>query len=304
MLVPQLADALNDAVVAGARSSFSARGRGNRNEADRLAVEAMRFALESSSFGFEVVVGEGEKDEAPLLYVGEVLGNSNLSFDLAVDPLEGTNYVAKGQAGAVSVLACSARGSMRRLPGYYMQKCVVARAAKGAINLEDAPDVTVAKVADALGKDVSEVVVAVLDKPRHRELIDQIRSVGARVVQVAEGDVVAAFEVLTGGFDLLLGVGGAPEGVIMAALANALGGEFQGSLAPQSDAERQMIEGLDPEVLGKTFFGVDLCPIDVVVAMASVTGTSTMPAPLYEGEILKISSVTITNGEVIQRVTR
>ena len=304
MVTPQLAETLNDAVVAAARSSFSARGRGDRKGADLLAVTAMRQVLDASSFGFEVVVGEGEKDQAPMLFVGEVLGNSDLSFDLAIDPLEGTNYVAKGQVGAVSVIACAKRGSVRRLPGYYMNKCVVSQSAKGSISLDDPPDVMVAKLSEVLAKDRSEITVAILDKPRHRELIYDLRATGARVVEFPDGDVVTTYEVLTGACDLLLGVGGAPEGVVMAAMANALGGEFQGRLKPMSDREREIVLALDPNCLDTAFTGADLSPLDVIVTMASVTGTSFLAPPRLLGGSLVVESLIISEGEAKVRTNR
>ncbi len=297
MISPPLVETLNDAVVTAARSSFSARGRGDRKGADQLAVSAMRKVLVASSFGFEVEVGEGEKDEAPILYVGEVLGNFDLSFDLAIDPLAGTNYVAKGQLGAVSVVACARRGGMRRLPGYYMNKCVVSQRAKGSITLFDPPDVTATKLSETLAKDRTELIVAILDKPRHRELIEMVRATGARVAEVPDGDVVATFEVLAGAYDLLLGVGGAPEGVIMAAMANPLGGEFQGRLSPLSNREREIVLDLDPSCLEVTFTAADLCTIDVFVALASVTGTSFLAPPRLTDRALVVESVIIYDGE-------
>ncbi|MDA8197081.1 MAG: fructose-bisphosphatase class II [Actinomycetota bacterium] len=298
MFSPELIETLNDAAVAAARSSFSMRGRGDRKGADQLAVEAMRTVLDSSSFGFEVVVGEGEKDQAPMLSVGEVLGKGSLSFDIAVDPLEGTNYVAKGQPGAISVIVCSERGSIQSLPGYYMNKVVAPKSASGSISLLDAPEELVFKVADHSHKQLRDVTVAILEKPRNRELINSVRALGARVVEVPDGDVVAAYEVLTRRYDLLLGVGGAPEGVIMAALANCLDGHFQGRLEPQSDVERRSIAKRDSSALDVTFSGNDLCAADSVVVIASVTGTASMAEPHYDGGDLLITSSVISKSKI------
>ena len=219
-------------------------GRGDAKKADGAAVAAMREALSGVPGRGRVVIGEGEKDEAPMLYAGEEVGaGTGPAFDLAIDPLEGTSYCASGLDGAITVLAAAPRDHLWATPGYYMEKMVVGKRARGAIDLREPVGVNLERVAKALGKSMSDLKVVILDKPRHSELIDEVRSAGAAVMEIPAGDVMGSLRALVpaGGVDVCLGVGGAPEGVITACAVRLLGGDMQVRLAPQSDKERQMV---------------------------------------------------------------
>ncbi len=285
------------ACTQAAKACVSQVGRGDRKRADHLAVEAMRAALRNAPVSLTVVIGEGEKDEAPMLYRGESLGSGvGPRFDIAVDPLEGTNYVAKGQPGAVSVIAAAPEGTFTFVPGFYMDKIVVGAKARGVMSILDPIEANLEMLAKALDKKLDELEVVILDKPRHKELIARARAMGVRVREVPDGDVMAGFEVLVGHIDALFGVGGAPEGVIMAAMAKALGGEFQGRLAPQSEAEADLVASYGEGLTDRAYAQDDLVPSEPVVAITSVTGAGVLdPVVLREGSLF-ISTALIRNG--------
>ncbi|MDD2421712.1 MAG: class II fructose-bisphosphatase [Heliobacteriaceae bacterium] len=234
--------ALEFARVTEAAALAAARwmGRGDKNAADNAATEAMRAVFDTIHMDGVVVIGEGEMDEAPMLYIGEKLGNGDPpAIDIAVDPLEGTNIVAKGLTGAVSVLAAGPRGCLLHAPDMYMDKIVVGPEAAGCIHIDAPVEENLKNIADALAKGVNELTVVILDRPRHMELIRRCRVVGTRIQLISDGDVAPA--VATGfpdsGVDVMMGIGGAPEGVIAAAAVRCLGGEMQGRLWPQNDEE-------------------------------------------------------------------
>ncbi|MBA2296953.1 MAG: class II fructose-bisphosphatase [Actinobacteria bacterium] len=220
-------------------------GRGEKEKADAAAVDAMRLVLETVRMHGVVVIGEGEKDEAPMLFNGEEVGDgSGPEVDVAVDPLEGTRLTALGQPNAIAVIAVAERGTMFN-PGaaLYMDKIAVGPQAAEAIDIDASPTENVRAVAKAKGLDVSELTVVVLERERHEELIGELRQSGARVNLIRDGDVapsIAASQAFTG-VDLLMGIGGTPEGVISAAAIKCLGGAIQGKLWPRSDAERQAL---------------------------------------------------------------
>ena len=215
-------------------------GRGDKHAADRAATEAMRAVLTNAPAVGTVVIGEGEKDGAPMLYNGERLGTGAPPFDIAVDPLECTTFCAKGLRGSLATIAFAADGALLRPgPSHYMDKLVAAPAARDAVDIRDVPEANLERVARAVGKDVNELRVVVLDKPRHAGLIQRLRRAGASVTTPSDGDVAGALNALmpTGEADLLMGVGGTPEGVMTACAARALGGAMQARFAPQSDDE-------------------------------------------------------------------
>lgn len=257
-------------------------GRGEPKAADAAAVAALRGALAGVPGRIRVVIGEGEKDDAPMLYAGEVLGTGvGPDCDLAVDPLEGTRLCAQGQEGAVSVLAAAPADTMWATPGWYMEKLVVGPEAAAAVSLDASVEENLAAVASALGKPLGELAVAVQDRPRHAELVADIRRTGAAAVLFGDGDVMTSLRVLLprGDLDMLLGVGGAPEGVIMACATRLLGGGMQGRLAPQSAAERAMLEaaGADLwEILGVEDLVADE---DCVFVATAITGGRMLASP-------------------------
>jgi len=237
---------------AGAMAAARWIGRGDKEAADQAAVDAMRFVLDSVAMRGVVVIGEGEKDEAPMLYNGEEVGSGEgPQVDVAVDPLEGTRLTALGQPNAICVIAVAERGTML-FPGaaVYMEKIAVGPRAINAIDITKTPTENVHRVAEALGKAPREVDVVVLERDRHEALIAELREAGARARLVRDGDVapaIAAAQPGTG-VDMLYGIGGTPEGVITAAALKCVGGGIQGRLWPRDDEERQRIvaAGLDP----------------------------------------------------------
>ncbi len=221
-------------------------GTGDKNAGDGAAVDAMRGVLRKLNFDGLVVIGEGEKDNAPMLYAGERVGDGSLpQVDIAVDPVEGTNLLALGRGNAISVIALTIRGGMWNPgPSLYMNKLVVDKRARDAIDITQSPAENLRRIAAALNRPVGKLTVFVLDKPRHSHLIHRIRQVGARVSLQTDGDVAGALQAAIpgSGVDVLMGIGGTPEAVITAAAVKALGGGMQVQCAPQSDTERAKVQ--------------------------------------------------------------
>ncbi len=250
--------ALEFARVTEAAALAAARwvGKGDKEAADDAAVTAMRVMFDTVSVDGIVVIGEGEMDEAPMLYIGERVGIGVPPLvDIAVDPLEGTNIVAKGLTGAIAVLAAAPRGSLLHAPDIYMDKIAVGPECKGRVHLEAPVRENVREVAKALDKLVSEVTVVVLDRPRHQAIIDELRSAGARIKLITDGDispgVAAAYD--DSGVDMLMGIGGAPEGVITAAALKCMGGDFQARLCPEDEYESQRCRDMGISNIKKVF---------------------------------------------------
>jgi len=219
-------------------------GRGEKEKADGAATEAMRVLLRSVACDGIIVIGEGEKDEAPMLYNGEQVGDgSPPSIDIAVDPLEGTTLTALGRPNALAVIAVSDRGTMWDPPGFYMDKIAVGPEAVGSIDLDKSPTENLEAVSKATGKHLNDLTAVILDRPRHDALIAEVRAAGVRIRLIQDGDVAGAIS--TGwpeaGADILFGIGGTPEGVISAAAIKCLGGQMFCRLAPQKEGERQAI---------------------------------------------------------------
>jgi fructose-1,6-bisphosphatase II len=239
------------ATEAAALSAARWVGRGQKEQGDQAAVDAMRLLLGTVSMDGIVVIGEGEKDHAPMLYNGERVGNgAGPATDVAVDPVEGTNLLAKGLPNAISIAGLAPRGSMCELgPAFYMDKLVVGPEAAGRIDLDASVRDNLMAVARAKGTRVEETTVVVLDRPRNADKIDAVREAGARVRLITDGDVAPSLmTALPGtGIDAVMGIGGTPEGIITACAMHGLGGEIQGRLAPQSDKERERVlaDGID-----------------------------------------------------------
>lgn len=271
--------ALNLARVTESAALAAARylGRGDKDAADQAAVDAMRKMFDTVDIDGEVVIGEGEIDEAPMLYIGERVGlceeNSTL-VDIAVDPLDGTSAIADGKVNAISVIAVGPRGSLLKAPDVYMKKLAVGPKAKGVIDINKSITENIKAVAKALDKDVSEITVQVLDRPRHKEMIDEIRKAGGKVSLIADGDVLACiltcFDEST--VDMLAGIGGAPEGVLAAAALKCLGGELQGVLAPSDEAQLERCHKMGIEDLDKVYYMDDFIASEAVIF--SATGVS------------------------------
>jgi fructose-1,6-bisphosphatase II len=264
-------------------------GRGDKEAADQAAVDAMRHMLATVEMDGVVVIGEGEKDEAPMLYNGEEIGSgSGPQVDVAVDPLEGTRLTALGQPNAIAVIAVAERGTMF-FPGaaVYMDKIATGPDAADAIDIDASPAENVRRVAEAKGKSPRDVTVIVLERDRHDDLIAELRRAGARVILIRDGDVAPAIAAAHGGVadvDLLMGIGGTPEGVIAAAAIKCLGGALQGRLWPRNDEERQALvdAGFDVERVLRTD---DLVAGDnVFVAATGVTSGALLRGVRYTTE--------------------
>ncbi len=217
-------------------------GRGDKNGADGAAVDAMRTVLTSVPMSGVVVIGEGEKDDAPMLYNGEVVGDGSLpETDVAVDPIDGTTLTSLGRGNAISVIAVSERGSMFDPgPCFYMEKMAVGPAAVGSIDVTATPTQNLKWIAKAKGESVRDLTVMILDRPRHEDLIKEVRESGARIKLISDGDIFGAIATCwpEAGVDVLFGIGGTPEGVVAAAALKCMGGEIQGRLWPRTDEER------------------------------------------------------------------
>jgi fructose-1,6-bisphosphatase II len=256
-------------------------GRGDKDAADGAAVAAMRKMINTVDMQGVIVIGEGEKDNAPMLHNGEVVGNGNGPLcDVAVDPIDGTTLTSAGLNGAVSVIALAPRGSMFDPKDvYYMNKIVTGPEAASVIDITAPAGENVRRVAKAKGVDVSDITVIVLDRPRHDELLKELRAAGARIRLIRDGDVAAAIETArpNTGIDILMGIGGTPEGVVTAAAMRALGGVIQGQLHPRSDGERASAKNAGYD-LSKVYTTNDLVSSDDV--FFSATG-------ITDGELLK-----------------
>jgi fructose-1,6-bisphosphatase II len=238
--------ALEFARVTEAAALAAARwvGKGDKEAADDAAVTAMRVMFDTVSIDGVVVIGEGEMDEAPMLFIGERVGiGVPPKVDIAVDPLEGTNIVAKGGTGAIAVLAAAPRGTMLHAPDMYMNKIAVGPECKGRIFLDAPIKENLQQAARALHKLISEITVVILDRPRHENIIEEVRRAGARIKLISDGDVspgvAAAYP--DSGVDILMGIGGAPEGVITAAALKCMGGDFQARLYPEGEEAKEEI---------------------------------------------------------------
>jgi fructose-1,6-bisphosphatase II len=229
---------------AAAIASARVMGRGDRTEADRLATEAMRTAMDEIEMHGTIVIGEGERDEAPMLYIGEKVGataDGAPEIDIAVDPLEGTNLVATGSANAITVLAASEKGGLVHAPDTYLEKLCVGPLAAGQVDITRPPAENVHRIAEILGRRVGDITVIILDRPRHTDLIAEVRSTGARIKLISDGDLSAGISCAVQGTNVhaVMGIGGAPEGVITAAALRCLGGEIQARFRYRSDEERE-----------------------------------------------------------------
>jgi fructose-1,6-bisphosphatase II len=264
--------------ITEAAATASARwlGRGDSDGADQAAVDAMRRAFDSVRVNGTVVIGEGERDEAPMLYIGEKVGSSGpgaQEVDIALDPLEGTAICASGGVGATSVIAIAEKGKFLHAPDTYMDKIAVGPEAAGFVSIDRSPRENIMAVAKCLQKPVSEVTVIILDRPRHEQLIKDVRETGARIHLIGDGDVSAAIATVEpdSGIDLLLGIGGAPEGVIAAAALKCMGGDFQGRLKFRNDAERERAIKMGVKNPDKSFTLEELAAGDVMFVATGVT---------------------------------
>src|SRR5437867_8858269 len=259
---------------AAALSCARLMGRGDEKAADQAAVDAMRRAFNGVSIDGTVVIGEGERDEAPMLYIGEKVGSGEgPEVDIALDPLEGTTICANGAPNALSVIAIAERGQFLHAPDTYMDKIAVGPAGKGVVDLDKTPTQNLNALAEAKKCKVEDLTVIILYRPRHEALIKEVREAGARIRLIGDGDVSAAIATTKPetGIDLLMGIGGAPEGVLAAAALRCVGGEFQGRLKPRNESEIERAKKMGVRDINKKFKIEELARGDVTFAATGVT---------------------------------
>lgn len=272
---------------AAALNSARWMGKGDRHKADDAAVKAMRAMFDTVNIEGKVVIGEGEQDQAPMLYIGEEVGRGGCKVDIAVDPLEGTNLVAKGMPGAIAVMAISAEGGLLHAPDMYMEKICVGPGAKGAININDSVEDNVRRVAQALKKDVEELTVVILERERHEKQIAALRKIGARVRLISDGDVspAVATALPDTGIDMMIGRGGAPEGVIAAAALKCLGGDMQARLWAENTEELKRVKSMGIEDIDHVLTLDDMVKTDDVVFTATgITDSELLPGVRFYGQ--------------------
>jgi fructose-1,6-bisphosphatase II len=252
-------------------------GRGEKDGADAAATSAMRATMDEIEFAGRIVIGEGERDEAPMLYIGERVGRTGTDradvpeIDIAVDPLEGTNLVAHGQAGAITVLAASEAGGLVHAPDTYLDKLCVGPPAAGKVDIRETPTENLGRIAEALGRRVSDITIVILERPRHADLIAEVRAAGARIKLIGDGDLSAAISCAVSGTGVhaVMGLGGAPEGVITAAALRCLGGEIQARFRYRNAAERERGTRMGHGDEDRVYRTEDLAPGDNLVFAAT-----------------------------------
>lgn len=249
-------------------------GQGKEKEADQAAVNAMRILFNTLRIRGRVVIGEGERDEAPMLYIGEEVGaGDGPEVDVAVDPLEGTTITAQGRYNALAVVAIANRGHFLNAPDTYMEKIAVGPSAKGAIDLTKSPTENLRKIAEAKGVSVGELTAIILERDRHKNLIEEVRKAGARIRLIQDGDISAALATAwpDRGVDVLMGIGGAPEGVLAAAALRCVGGEIQGRLVFRKEEEKERAKAMGIREFDKIYRTEELARGDVMFAATGVT---------------------------------
>ena len=278
------------AAIAAARTM----GQGDRKYADQVAVEAMRKEMETLDIEGVIVIGEGERDEAPMLFIGERLGKGGDPVDIAVDPLEGTNLCATGAPNAIAVLAASEKGGLLHAPDIYMEKLVVGPSSRGRVDLNAPVEQNLKAIAGALDREVHDLVVIVLDRPRHERLIADIRKAGARIRLIGDGDLSAGISaaVVGTGVHAVMGTGGAPEGVLTAAAMRCLNGEIQARLVLTKAADRERLKKMGIENLDKVYKTEDLAPgKNVIFAACGVTDGSLLKGVRYFGDGIRTQTL-------------
>jgi fructose-1,6-bisphosphatase II len=246
-------------------------GQGDNEAADQAGVEAMRREMNGLELHGVVVIGEGERDQAPMLYIGEEVGNGGPDVDIAVDPLEGTNLVAKGLPGALSVIAVTERGGLLHAPDIYMDKLIVGPTCAGQVDIRKPVEENLACMAASYRRGVADLTITILDRPRHADLIKRVRAAGARIKLISDGDVSAAIAAAVRGTGVhgVMGIGGAPEGVLAAAALRCLGGEIQGRFWFRNDDERKRVQSMGVPDPDRVFDTIDLAPGENVVFVAT-----------------------------------
>ncbi|MFN3624730.1 MAG: class II fructose-bisphosphatase [Hyphomicrobium sp.] len=294
---------------AAAITAARLRGRGAEKAADKAAVDAMRRELANLPIRGTVVIGEGEMDEAPMLYIGEKVGSGEgPEVDIAVDPLEGTTICAKAMPNALAVLAMSERGGLLHAPDMYMNKIAIGPGyAPGLVDLDASPADNINALAKAKGVPVSGICACILDRPRHAELIAAVRAAGAGVQLIPDGDIAGVIwttDPEETGIDIYLGSGGAPEGVLAAAALRCIGGQIQGRLMPANDEERARAAAMGIKDINRKFMLEDMASGDVIFSAAGVTGGSLLDGVRFRGDCAEVESVTMRSKTgTVRRIT-
>jgi fructose-1,6-bisphosphatase II len=275
---------------AAALASARFMGRGEKDEADQAATEAMRRTMDEIEFAGTIVIGEGERDEAPMLYIGEEVGRHDEDdvpqIDIAVDPLEGTNLVAHGQANAITVLAASEKGGLTHAPDTYLEKLCVGPVVAGKVDIRESPSENLGRIAQALGRRINDITVVILDRPRHEDLIAEVREAGARIKLITDGDLSAAISCAVSGTGVhaVMGIGGAPEGVLTAAALRCLGGEIQARFRYRSPEEKARGATMGHGDEDRVYLTEDLASGEnLVFAATGVTGGDLLQGVRYFG---------------------
>jgi fructose-1,6-bisphosphatase class II len=272
-------------------------GQGDRKYADQVAVEAMRKEMESVDIDGTIVIGEGERDEAPMLYIGEKVGKGGHPVDIAVDPLEGTNLCATGAPNSIAVLAASDKGGLLNAPDIYMEKLVVGPSSRGKVDINAPVEDNLKAIANALDREVHDLVVIVLDRPRHERLIADIRKAGARIRLIGDGDLSAGISaaVVGTGVHAVMGTGGAPEGVLTAAAMRCLNGEIQGKLVLTKEADRERLKKMGIPDIDKIYRTEDLAPgKSIIFAAAGVTDGTLLRGVRFFGDGIRTHTLVMT----------
>ncbi len=283
-------------------------GKGDRNSADQAACEGMRNTMNTIDMAGTIVIGEGERDEAPMLFIGEQVGTgSGPRIQIAVDPLEGTNLCANGTPNAIAVLAACVEGEghLMHAPDCYMEKLVVGPECVGVVDVTLPPRVNARLMAKAMGKDIDELIIGILDRPRHDKLIQELRDTGCRVHLVPDGDLSVAIAALDpdSGVDGLMGIGGAPEGVITAAAVKCVGGEMQARLVFSKDEQRERAEKMVGGDVNRIFKTEDLASGNVVFCATGVTSGDLLKGVRYKRDVtLTESIVMVSSSRTIRRI--
>jgi len=292
VLVLEVARVTEAAAIAAARL----RGRGAEKAADKAAVDAMRSELAKLNIRGTVVIGEGEMDEAPMLYIGEEVGSGEgPEVDIAVDPLEGTTMCAKTAPNALAVLAIAERGGLLHAPDMYMNKIAIGPGyAPGLVDLDASPAENLKALADAKGVPISEITACILDRARHAELIAAVREAGAAVQLIPDGDIAGVIwttDPEETGIDIYLGSGGAPEGVLAAAALRCIGGQMQGRLLPADDEQRQRVKKMGIEDVNRKFTMEEMASADVIFSATGVTDGSLLDGVRFRGDFAETETV-------------
>ena len=281
------------AAIAAARTM----GQGDRKYADQVAVDAMRTEMESVDIDGTIVIGEGERDEAPMLYVGEKVGKGGYPVDIAVDPLEGTNLCATGAPNAIAVLAASEKSGLLHAPDIYMEKLVVGPSSKGKVDINAPVEDNLKVIAKSLDRDVNDLVVIVLDRPRHERLIADIRKAGARIRLIGDGDLSAGISaaVVGTGVHAVMGTGGAPEGVLTAAAMRCLNGEIQAKLVLTKESDRERLKRMGIPDIERIYQTEDLAPgKSIIFAAAGVTDGALLRGVRFFGDGTRTHTLVMT----------